>query len=263
MPPQEIDWEQESKRFDEAAAYYDQYRPSYPLELIDCILEKTAISPGARILEIGAGSGKATELFEKRGFELVCIEPGPNLVAAGQRKFNHTNKVTYITSRFEHWAETSEQFDLAFSAQAFHWVPKPLGFQKCARALKLGRFLALFWNMYLLGPSPLDAELAELCREYRILELLTADQCESRIQSNIQQIVESASFHTPIIYRYPWRQNYNSEQFIRFLMTGNGYLGLESKKREEINHRITALFQRNQDTMTMSYLCALYLAQKK
>ncbi len=158
MSQKKFNWEEESKRFDQASEYYDTFRPSYPTQLIDCIIEKTAIPFNAKILEIGSGSGKATELFVKRGFELLCIEPGERLVAVGQKKFKDS-KVKFVTTRFENWEPIPEYFELAFSAQAFHWVPKPVGFEKCAQALKSNCYLALFWNMYLYTPGEINDRL--------------------------------------------------------------------------------------------------------
>ena len=261
MSPKEVNWEEESKRFDEASEYYDTFRPSYPTQLIDCIVEKTAIPFGARILEIGSGSGKATKLFVKRGFELLCVEPGENLVAVGQKKFKDS-KVKFITTRFENWEYIPEYFDLALSAQAFHWVPKPVGFEKCARALKPNCFLALFWNMYLCGSGKINEQLSDICKNYNVLPMLSSQECEKRISNNCEEILSSGFFTSPLVYRYPWNHCYNFDQFLGFLMTGNGYLGLEIEKKLELKNKLKNLFEKAQNAITMSYLCVLYLSKK-
>jgi hypothetical protein len=116
--------------------------------------------------------------------------------------------------------------------------------------------------MYLCGPSPIDAELEGLCREHGALEMISNDECEARIRSNTAEITASGCFHAPTVYRYPWSQSLGLQQFIGFLATGNGYLRLEPEKREELHERLASLFGRNHDTITMSYLCVLYLAQR-
>ena len=58
-----MDWVKESEMFDKAADYYDKYRPSYPREIIDTLIAETQIKENSKLLEIGAGSGKATELL--------------------------------------------------------------------------------------------------------------------------------------------------------------------------------------------------------
>src|SRR6267143_6546045 len=46
--------------FDEAAELYDRARPGYPPELFDDLANLGGLHPGARVLEIGSGTGKAT-----------------------------------------------------------------------------------------------------------------------------------------------------------------------------------------------------------
>lgn len=140
---EEKKWIEQSKTFDEAAKYYDKYRPSYPSELITTLIAKNKLTSGSKILEIGAGSGKATELFVDKGLSVTCIEPGEDLVAEGKRKFKNKN-VKYYTTRFENWNGEKEYYDFVMSAQAFHWVPQPLGYKKCANILKPGKRIGIF-----------------------------------------------------------------------------------------------------------------------
>jgi SAM-dependent methyltransferase len=260
-----IDWQEQSKRFDEAAEYYDKYRPSYPRELVDLIVKKTGIQPGAKLLEIGPGSGKATELFEQRGFEILGIEPGENLVAAGQRRFGNSGRVKFVLSRFENWEDTHEAFDFAFAAQSFHWVPKPLGFQKCASTLKANQYLGLFWNMYLTNSQPIDDEILGLSTKYGevpVIPVSTNEECEKLIVSRADEIRASGYFKAPAVYRFPWSMNYTAEEYIGFIRTGNGYLSLSTEDKENLERDVAELISRNGGTITRPYLCVLYLAQR-
>ena len=61
------------------ATTYDTHRPSYPAESVDNLLDNLKVSnvPGARILEIAAGTGKFTTILANRpeGYEVVAVEP--------------------------------------------------------------------------------------------------------------------------------------------------------------------------------------------
>lgn len=64
------------------ATTYDTHRPSYPLESVDLMLNNLGIldAPGARILEIGAGTGKLTEQLvgQEKSYNILAVEPhGP------------------------------------------------------------------------------------------------------------------------------------------------------------------------------------------
>jgi ubiquinone/menaquinone biosynthesis C-methylase UbiE len=48
------------RTFDEDAELYDRARPGYPPELFDDLAEVAGTGPGCRVLEVGAGTGKAT-----------------------------------------------------------------------------------------------------------------------------------------------------------------------------------------------------------
>jgi protein-L-isoaspartate O-methyltransferase len=61
------------------ASSYDQHRPSHPPSAVSSLLEhlKLAGQANSKIVEIGAGTGKFTEILAAReeGFEIVAVEP--------------------------------------------------------------------------------------------------------------------------------------------------------------------------------------------
>jgi len=67
--------------FDARAELYDEVRPAYPDVLAADVLERAAPGRTARMLEIGAGTGKATLVFAHRGAVIVALEPGPRMAA--------------------------------------------------------------------------------------------------------------------------------------------------------------------------------------
>ncbi len=256
-------WKEQSEKFDEAARYYDQYRPSYPKALINAIIDKSDLSAGANILEIGAGSGKATELFVPHGFNMTCIEPGENLVKEGHRKFKESGNVEFCNTRFEEWKDRPDYFDLAISAQAFHWVQKPLAYEKCSMNLKKGKNIALFWNYYLSNEEPIDQELCELIAEYPIMYIASEDSIIERIEGMIEEIQNSGFFHEPTVLKYPWIQRYTEEEYIGFIKTSNGYLSLNEEDREIVKNRVRELIKKNGGYIDRPYLSVGYLAERK
>lgn len=53
--------------FGRVAELYDRARPSYPAAAIDALLEYGGLVPGSRVVDVGAGTGQATELLAARG----------------------------------------------------------------------------------------------------------------------------------------------------------------------------------------------------
>jgi cyclopropane fatty-acyl-phospholipid synthase-like methyltransferase len=135
-------------------------RPDYPEELIKIIIDKTNLTAGSKLLEIGSGTGRATIKFADLGFEIVCIEPGIEGIEQAKAKLKGKDKnIKFIASVFEDYSAPAEYFDVIISAQAWHWVTQPLGYEICSKTLKKGGYLAPFWSIEVFDDSDLDREL--------------------------------------------------------------------------------------------------------
>lgn len=75
-----------ARSFDAAAVLYGANRPGYPAELFDAV-EELAGRPldGARVADVGAGTGIASALLEARGARVVGVEPGDGMAAEFRR----------------------------------------------------------------------------------------------------------------------------------------------------------------------------------
>src|SRR4051812_31892173 len=111
--------EERKVTFDRIAALYDQVRSSYPEALISDVLRASGIAADGRILEIGSGTGKATELFARRGYRMLCVELGENLAAVARHKLAEYPGVEFYIGPFEDWPVEEGAFDVTISAQAF------------------------------------------------------------------------------------------------------------------------------------------------
>ncbi|UVI30426.1 class I SAM-dependent methyltransferase [Paenibacillus spongiae] len=259
-----MDWKKESTMFDQTADYYDKYRPSYPQKVMDSLVSAANITDKSAILEIGSGSGKATELLVPYRCHILCVEPGSNLVREGRRKFAKYPFVRFEESRYEEYAAKGTSYDVIFSAQAFHWIPQPIGFEKCAAALMEGGYLALIWNMYLTYDNELDHELVALSNKYGgFADFLSEDGCEKRISSVASQIEHSGLFTKPQIDRHLWSQAYTADEYFGFMLTGNFFVQKSEEEKEEAYQDILALAGKHNGVIERPYLSVLYLSQKK
>lgn len=257
------DWEKESRTFDTVADYYDAYRPGYPDALIETIVAETGITANSKILEIGSGTGKATRLFARRGFSIVCVEPGKNLVAVAAQKLKE-DRVEFEIARFEEWRERADEFDLAISAQAFHWIPKEIGYAKAARALKSDGYLALFWNRY----PALDSEVArDLDRVYkeRAPDLSTpldssVDDLIKRVETRIN---ESGAFGRVQVRTFPWSARYDTTQYLGLLNTYSDHLILAPPIRQPLFDGVAQVIDRHGGFIERPYIAVLFVAQKR
>jgi SAM-dependent methyltransferase len=133
--------------FDGVAAAYDDVRPSYPPELVAAACERGGLAVGSRVLELGCGTGKLTELLVERGLVVDAVDPGPNMVAAARARIGPTERVTFHISTFEDVDLPREAFAAVFSATAFHWLDPAVSWRKAASHLEPGGLLALLTHV--------------------------------------------------------------------------------------------------------------------
>lgn len=260
----EFNAKKESEMFDKAADYYDKFRPGYPKEIIEIMVDKTKLNDYSNTLEIGAGSGKATEYLKDYGFTIRCIEPGENLVKIGQIKYKEYSNIKFECGRFEDLELENEKFEVIFAAQSFHWIPQPIGYQKCAKMLTENGYLALIWNMYITYDNDADNDLLKLSNKYGgFADFVNEEQCENRIFSIANAIQDSGLFEAPTVHKHLWKQKYTADEYYGFVLTGNRFLQLSDEVKEMARAEIEEHANKVGGKMIRTYLCVLYLAHKK
>ncbi len=257
-----IDWELESQRFDGIANLYDKYRPNYPDELIEDVIHISGIQSEGRILEIGSGTGKATLQFAQRGYSILCLEPGKNLIEVARKNLISYPKVGFIRARFEKWRYGQNKFDLVISAQAFHWVPEEVRYKKTAAVLKPQGYLAAFWNMYPGMDGKIRQELDQVYQK-RARELVKSETFEELIKSRETSFLESRYFEKVAIRKYFWSVRYNTNDYLGLLNTYSDHLSLSEHRRKILLSDIGEVIERNGGFIEKPYLAVLYIAQKK
>lgn len=257
-----MDWLEESKKFDQVADIYNKYRPSYPEELIDEIKRISGIEAGSRILEVGSGAGLATGQFLGSRYRITCVEQGANLIEAAKENLtvSERDRVSFINIPFQEWEEQEGTFDMMFSAQAFHWIPKPIGYKKVAKALKPGASMQLFWNKYMKDDSECLTELADLMKEYSIMHMMDEEDLMLYKTRMTDSIEVSGVFKPASIKEVRWEKDYTYDAFINFLKTANVYITMEDSERHILHVKLMDLFARNHYNITMKFNCVLFSA---
>ncbi len=258
-----LEWKKDSQTFDTVAEDYDAYRPGYPKEMVDCLVELTGLPPGGKILEIGPGTGKATISFAERGYEILCIEPGANLAAVAARNLKAYPAVRFEICRFEEWQETPESFDVIISAQAFHWVPKDVGFPKAARALKAGGSLAVFWNLYPGMEGPLKDALDKVYEEFAPEIATPTSNMEETIQSRGGEIEACGLFGPVTVRRFPWSVRYTSREYQGLLNTYSDHINLPMETRQRLYRAAGEVIDAHGGYFDRPYVAVLFVAKKK
>lgn len=130
--------------FDTIPEAFDRYRTRYSPELFAFLLKEGRITPESRVLELGPGTGQATEPLLGSGCDYTGIELGDNFARILTGKYGrhpnfHLVHDDFITHDFE-----NRTFDLIYSAATIQWIPEETAFPKTFSLLKAGGMLAMF-----------------------------------------------------------------------------------------------------------------------
>lgn len=142
--------------FDEVAELYDRVRPRYPAELFDDL--GRWIPPGARVLEIGPGTGQATAALAERGYEVVAVELGPRLTEIARAR---VPAARVVRADFETWEPERGDFDAVVSFSAFHWIDARLRYAKPLRLLRARGALAIVETQHVRDDDPFWLDVQE------------------------------------------------------------------------------------------------------
>ncbi|KAM3102692.1 class I SAM-dependent methyltransferase [Phormidesmis sp. 146-12] len=129
-------------RFSDRASDYVKYRPTYPTEAIDQILEGLGTPSQLVAADIGAGTGISARLLGDRELQVWAIEPN---AAMSQVAEVHPN-VTYRAATAEQTDLSDASVDLITCFQSFHWFDPEPTLAEFRRILKSSGRLALVWN---------------------------------------------------------------------------------------------------------------------
>lgn len=130
--------------FGEVATTYDDVRPGYPASLTTEIAAYAGPLPHG-IVEIGAGTGKATGLFTPLGAPVTCVEPDPRMAAVLTR---HFPRVTVVISDFESWTAPAGGVSLLGCALAWHWLDPATRGERARAALAPGGTVAVLGHKF-------------------------------------------------------------------------------------------------------------------
>ena len=132
------------KTFDCIPGQFDRWRPRYCPELFSEVIRYAGIGPQKSVLEIGPGTGQATEPFLKTGCRYEAIELGEHFAAFMRERFSRYAGFHLVEGDFETHDFGEQAFDLVFSAATIQWISEEIAFPKVFSLLRPGGTLAMF-----------------------------------------------------------------------------------------------------------------------
>jgi SAM-dependent methyltransferase len=256
--------EQLRTTFEQVPELYERARPTYPDAVFEDIAALARLRKGARVLEIGCGTGQATVPLARRGYSILCVELGQGLAAAARRNLAAFPNVEVVHANFETWEPPDGGFDAIVAFTAFHWVDPALRYEKSARLLRDEGSLALVGTLHVRRPDG-DTFWADVQEDYDTV-VPSDDNRPPPLPEEVEdlraEIEGSERFEYVASRRYVWDQPYSADEYIALLDTYSGHRSLEEGKRKDLYDRIRRRIEaRPGGRVTKTYLTMLNVAR--
>jgi SAM-dependent methyltransferase len=229
--------------FGGVADAYDRGRPAYPPEAAQWL---TGRGP-ARLLELGAGTGKLTEQLRALGHQVLATDPLEPMLRHLVRRLPD---VPTALARAERIPLRARSVDAVVAAQAFHWFDLGRALPEIARVLRPGGRVALVWNLR-------DDRIPWVRRLGSLINTGTqqTDPTHALLSSHLFGYVETATFRF-------W-QPLDRQRLRELVLSRSGVAVMAETARERLLASVDELYDgygRGHDGMLMPYVTHCYRA---
>ena len=257
------DKDMETKRaaFDADAENYDRVRPRYCPALFEEIFA-AGVLPVAEALEVGPGTGQATDPFPLRGCRVTAVDLGEHPAAYLQKKYTDSEHLTVWQGDFLQFPE-EKRFDLLYSATAFHWVPREEGFAKALRLLRPGGMAALFWNHPIVGDdpeSPMARAVQAVYARYgskKSGKPFDGSTCPAYVQA-----MEAAGFADVRCRLFTARRVLTGRDYVQLMRSYSDHAALPEDTRRQLEADMEAAVRAMGDALVIRDEMDLYIGKK-
>lgn len=233
--------------------------------MFDDLADIAGLRPGARVLEIGSGTGQATLPLADRNYHVTAIELGPNLAAVARRKLAGVPNVAVIVAAFEDWPLPAEPFDAVVSATAFHWLDPSMRVAKAADALRPeGSLATISTNHIDGGDAQFFVDVQDCYRRWVPGSGDIRPPTAAEIPADSAELEHSGRFEPPTFRRYEWEQPYLAREYLDLLSTYSDHRALEQTVRRRLLDCISQLIvERYGGRIRKRYLNELRIARRR
>lgn len=250
--------------FDFVAEFYDAVRPGYPAALFADLARTAGLISQDRILEIGCGSGQATQGLADLAGPVLAFDPGAELIRLARLRLAARPQVSFAVSTFEAFAPEPHAFALVAAAQAWHWVDPRLAFPKAARALAPGGWLAIFGHIPLPPASPLLEDMQAV--HARIAPEMWGPTPETWYLPSgpVAGLIAASDLFGPVVHHgYAFTRTHTPESFADLFGTVSHYNAMAPDRRAALLAGLKDVIAAHGGRYLLPYETHLYMAQLK
>jgi SAM-dependent methyltransferase len=257
-PESQAEWAVRARSFGSVARDYDRARPSYADEMIDDIV---AATPGRELVEVGAGTGKATVLFGVRGLHVSCVEPDPAMAEVLRENTTSMPNVDVTIATFEDF-NPGRRYDGLVGAQSWHWTNPSTRYEKAAQLLRTGGLLALFWNREQPELTPLQPAFERVYAQHG-LDFRKDPGGFSDTGWPRAELENQATLSDVEVRSYFSVHSFSAQQWCDYQASTSNHLILDAERRRALLADVAQVIEQEAGgTFELPRRCDLYLARR-
>ncbi len=154
-----------ARNFAGVADAYERGRPEYPPAAIGALAAELGLAPGARVLDLAAGTGKLTRALLAAGLDVLAVEPQAPL---REMLIASVGAERVMDGLAEEIPLPDGSVDAVTVADAIHWFDHAASLAEMHRVLRRGHGgLAVLTTMPDWSGASWASELGEVMRELR------------------------------------------------------------------------------------------------
>ncbi|HLM85386.1 MAG TPA: methyltransferase domain-containing protein [Solirubrobacteraceae bacterium] len=128
-----------SPDFARTAVDYARHRAGFPPELLDRLAALGVVRLGARVVDLGTGTGNLARLFAQHGCEVTGVDIAAPLLEQARRLDREAGvEIAYVEGPAEATGLPEGRFDVVSAGQCWHWFDRPAAAREVARLLVSG-----------------------------------------------------------------------------------------------------------------------------
>jgi SAM-dependent methyltransferase len=232
--------------FADVAAVYERGRPGYPPPVVERVVAELGVAAGARVVDLGAGTGKLTRPLLEAGLDVVAVEPLAGMRAALVAKVGDER---VLDGRAEQLPLADASLDGATSADAFHWFDGERAAAELHRVLRPGAGLVLMWLLGARERSPFEHETALERELLALLEPLweRARHPSIKLGRRAEALAAHGGFEPIHRAEVPFEDAVDRDGFLAWYASFSVVGALPEDERAALLERVGASFNRHVD----------------
>ena len=122
--------------FGRTADDYATHRAGFPESLWDRLADRGIVLDGARVLDLGTGTGTAARALARRGARVIGVDISSDMLSTAETlAHNEGLAIDWAEGSAEATGLSDRSVDLVVAGQCWHWFDGPAAFTETARVL--------------------------------------------------------------------------------------------------------------------------------